>query len=407
MLNPPVVQMADITEAADQTAIRPFQISFPESDLAELRKRILETKWPDKETVPDQSQGVQLATMKELARYWASEYDWRKVEAKLNALPQFQTEIDGEDVHFIHVRSKHKDALPIIITHGWPGSIIEMLKVIEPLTNPTAYGGKASDAFHVVIPSIPGYGFSGKPTTTGWNPERIARAWAELMIRLGYTKYVAQGCDWGAIITDMMAVQHAPGLIGIHSNMPVTVQPEIDRILKCGDPMPSVLKGDEKRAFEQLKYVYGHIGYADLLGTRPQTMTGLVDSSTGLAAFMMDHDTKSMELISDAFAGHPGGLSRDDVLDNITMYWLTKTAISSGRLYWENKLPFFTVKGVEIPAAISVFPDELYQAPLSWAKKAYPKLMYFNQVNKGGHFAAWEQPELFTAELRSAFKSLR
>ncbi|MFC3746971.1 epoxide hydrolase family protein [Paenibacillus sp. GCM10012306] len=396
-----------LKESTDKNAITPFHVKFPESDLTDLRQRILATKWPEKETVADQSQGVQLSTIQELARYWSSEYDWRKVEAKLNALPQFKTEIDGEDIHFIHVRSKHKDALPLIITHGWPGSIIELLKIIDPLTNPTAYGGKESDAFHVVIPSIPGYGFSGKPTTTGWGPERIASAWAELMERLGYNKYVAQGGDWGAIITDMMAVQKPKGLIGIHSNMPGTVPPDIEKALKCGGPMPSGLSEDEKRAYKQLEYVYNHIGYAEMMGTRPQTLTGLADSPVGLAAFMLDHDAKSLELISQAFAGHPGGLSRDDVLDNISLYWLTNTAISSARLYWENKLSFFGVKGVEIPVAVSVFPDELYQAPQSWAKRAYPKLMYFNKLDKGGHFAAWEQPELFTTELRAAFHSLR
>lgn len=391
----------------DKNAIRPFHVNVPEAELTELRRRINTTKWPDKETVSDQSQGVQLATIQELARYWATDYDWRKIEAKLNALPQFITEIDGLDIHFIHVRSKHKGAMPLIVTHGWPGSIIELLKIIEPLTNPTAYGGKASDAFDLVIPSMPGYGFSGKPTTIGWDPDHIARAWAELMKRLGYTKYVAQGGDWGALITDLMAVQAPPGLVGIHSNMPGTVPAYIDKALKCDSPPPSGLSDDEKRAYKQLDFFYKHSGYAQLMGTRPQTLTGLADSPVGLAAFMIDHDARSLELISKAFAGHPGGLTRDDVLDNITLYWLTNTAISSARLYWENKYPFFTVKGVSIPVAVSVFPDELYQAPKSWAERAYPKLMYYNKLDKGGHFAAWEQPELFTAELRAAFKSLR
>lgn len=391
----------------DKNAIRPFHVNVPESELNELRRRILATKWPDKETVSDQSQGVQLATIQELARYWATDYDWHKFEAKLNALPQFITNIDGEDIHFIHVRSKHKDALPLIITHGWPGSIIEMMKIIGPLTDPTAYGGKESDAFHVVIPSMPGYGFSGKPTKVGWDPDRIARAWAVLMKRLGYTKYVAQGGDWGALITDLMAVQKAPGLVGIHSNMPGVVPPDIDKAIQSGNPMPSGLSAEEKRAVQQLDFFYKHSGYAFLMGTRPQTLTGLVDSPVGLAAFMIDHDAKSLELISKAFAGHPGGLTRDDVLDNITLYWLTNTAISAARLYWENKYSFFDVKGVSIPVAVSVFPDELYQAPKSWTKKAYPKLIYYNKLDKGGHFAAWEQPELFTAELRAAFKSLR
>lgn len=391
-----------------KNAIRgPFHVNFPEEELTELRSRINATRWPEKETVPDASQGVKLATIQKLARYWETYYDWRKCEAKLNALPHFVTEIYGLDIHFIHIRSKHEDALPLIITHGWPGSIIEMLKIVEPLTNPTAYGANASDAFHLVIPSIPGYGFSGKPTTTGWDPVRIAHAWAELMKRLGYTKYVAQGGDWGAIITDLMAVQAPPGLVGIHSNMPGVVPPDIDKAIQCGCPLPSGLTYDERRAWLQLDFVYKHIGYTQMMGTRPQTLTGLVDSPVGLAAFMIDHDAKSLELISQAFAGHPGGLTRDDVLDNITLYWLTKTAISSARLYWENKFSFFGIKGVSIPVAVSVFPDELYQAPLSWTEQAYPNLIYYNKLDKGGHFAAWEQPVLFTAELRAGFKSLR
>ncbi|SFD64837.1 Pimeloyl-ACP methyl ester carboxylesterase [Paenibacillus catalpae] len=388
-------------------AIRPFQVHIPETELTELRRRINETKWPDRETVPDQSQGTQLETMKELARYWANDYDWRKFEQKLNSYPQYMTNIDGLDIHFIHVRSKHKGALPIILTHGWPGSFIEMMKIIDPLTNPTAYGGQASDAFDVVIPSLPGYGFSEKPTTTGWGLDRIASAWIELMKRLGYTKYVAQGGDWGAIITDLMAVQKPEGLIAIHSNMPGTVPANIDKALQSGGPMPSGLSADEKRAYEQLDYFFKHLGYGDMMGRRPQTLTGLADSPVGLAAFMLDHDAKSLEMISKAFAGKREGLSRDDVLDNITMYWLTNTAISSARLYWENKYPFFGVKGVTIPVAVSVFPDELYEAPKSWAKQAYPGLFYYNVLDKGGHFAAWEQPLLFTNELRAAFRSLR
>jgi pimeloyl-ACP methyl ester carboxylesterase len=392
----------------DRNAIRgPFYVNFPEAKLTELRRRINATIWPERETVADASQGVQLATIQRLARYWVTYYDWRKCEAKLNALPNFVTEIDGLDIHFIHVRSKHEYALPLIITHGWPGSIIEMLKIVEPLTNPTAHGGKASDAFHLVIPSMPGYGFSGKPTTTGWDPIHIAGAWIELMKRLGYTKYVAQGGDWGAIITDLMAVQEPPGLVGIHSNMPGVVPPDIDKAVQCGNPMPSGLSADEKRAWLQLDFFYKHLGYGPMMGKRPQTLTGLVDSPIGLAAFLIDHDACSLELISQAFAGHPGGLTRDDVLDNITLYWLTKTAISAARLYWENKLPFFTVKGVSIPVAVSVFPDELYQAPKSWTKQAYPNLIYYNRLHKGGHFAAWEQPALFTEELRAGFKSLR
>lgn len=392
----------------DKNAIRgPFHVNVPEAELTELRRRINATKWPEKETVADTSQGVQLATIQELARYWATDYDWRKCEAKLNALPQFITEIDGLDIHFIHIRSKHEDALPLIITHGWPGSIIEMLKIIVPLTNPMVHGAKASGAFHMVIPSLPGYGFSGKPTTTGWEPARIARAWTELMKRLGYTKYVAQGGDWGAIVTDLMGVQAPPGLVGIHSNMPGVVPNYIEKALMCGNPLPYGLSDDERRACEQLAFVNMHSAYANMMGTRPQTLTWLVDSPVGLAAFMLDHDAASLELISQAFTGHPGGLTRDDVLDNITLYWLTNTAISSSRLYWENKFAFFGVKGVSIPVAVSVFPYELYQAPKSWTMQAYPNLIYYNKVDKGGHFAAWEQPALFAAELRAGFKLLR
>jgi pimeloyl-ACP methyl ester carboxylesterase len=395
-------------QPTDKNAIRgPFQLNVPEEELTKLRSRINATIWPERETVADASQGVKLATIQQLARYWATDYDWRKFEAKLNALPQFITKIDGLDIHFIHIRSKHKDALPLIITHGWPGSIIELMKIVEPLTNPTAHGAKASDAFHMVIPSLPGYGFSGKPTTTGWDPVRISHAWIELMKRLGYTKYVAQGGDWGALITDLMAVQAPPGLIGMHTNMPGVVPPSIDKALQAGTPLPSGFSDDEWRAIKQLNFFYKHSAYAQMMGTRPQTLTGLVDSPIGLAAFMLDHDASSLELISQAFAGHPGGLSRDDVLDNITLYWLTKTAISSARLYWENKFSFFAVKGVSIPVAVSVFPYELYQAPKSWTEQAYPNLIYFNKLDIGGHFASWEQPELFAAELRAGFRSLR
>jgi pimeloyl-ACP methyl ester carboxylesterase len=394
--------------SGDNNIIRgPFHVNYPEIELAQLRCRVNAAKWPEKETVPDASQGVQLSTIQRLAHYWTTGYDWRKCEAKLNALPQFFTHIDGLDIHFMHIRSKHEDALPLIITHGWPGSIIEMLKIVEPLTNPTAYGANASDAFHLVIPSLPGYGFSGKPTTTGWDTIRIARAWSVLMKRLGYTRYVAQGGDWGAIVTDMLALLSPPELIGMHTNMPGVVPPAIDMALQAGNPLPSGLSEEEMRACMQLSFVYRHSAYAQMMGTRPQTLTGLVDSPVGLAAFMLDHDACSLELITQAFNGHPGGLSRDDVLDNITLYWLTKTAISSARLYWENMLPFFAVKGVTIPVAVSVFPYELYQAPLSWSKIAYPNLIYYNKVDKGGHFAAWEQPELFSAELRAGFKSLR
>ncbi|MET8331268.1 epoxide hydrolase [Streptomyces sp. NPDC005181] len=388
--------------------IRPFRVRFPERDLVDLRRRIVSTRWPEHETVADQSQGVPLTTMQELARYWASEYDWRKVEARLNALPQFITEIDGLGIHFIHVRSKHKNALPLIVTHGWPGSVIEQLKIIEPLTNPTAHGGNASDAFHVVIPSLPGYGFSGKPTTTGWGPDRIARAWAVLMKRLGYTKYAAQGGDWGAVIVDLMGVQAPSGLLGIHTNLPGAVPPDIAKALATGAPLPSGLSGEETHAVQQLGSLNKeHVAYARIMGTRPQTLTGLTDSPIGLAAFLLDHDVRSLELISRAFAGHREGLTRDDVLDNITLYWLTNTAVSASRLYWENKLSVVAAKGVTVPVAVSVFPDEIYQAPKSWAEKAYPNLIHYNKLDKGGHFAAWEQPQLFAEELRAGFRPLR
>jgi pimeloyl-ACP methyl ester carboxylesterase len=395
-------------QAATKDTIRPFHVNVPEAELTELRRRINETRWPERETVTDQSQGVQLATIQKLARYWGNLYDWRKVEAKLNALPNFVTEIDGLDIHFIHVRSKHENALPLIVTHGWPGSIIEQLKIVDPLVNPTAHGGKASDAFHVVIPSMPGYGFSGKPTTTGWDPARIARAWAVLMKRLGYTRYVAQGGDWGAIVVDVMATQGHPELIGIHSNMPGVIPPDIDKAAQSGAPTPSGLTADERAAYERLTFVYAKgIGYAYQMGLRPQTMTALADSPVGLAAYLLDHDARSLELISRAIDGRPEGLTPDDVLDNITLTWLTNTGISSSRLYWENKLAFFGVKGVTIPVAVSVFPDELYPAPRSWAERAYPKLVHYNKLDKGGHFAAWEQPELFCNEIRAGFRSLR
>ncbi|MEV6559730.1 epoxide hydrolase [Nocardia sp. NPDC051756] len=388
-------------------AIRPFRVEVPETELEQLRARITATRWPDKETVTDQSQGTTLATAQELAQYWATEHDWRKCEARLNALPQFITEIDGLDIHFIHVRSKHENALPLIVTHGWPGSILEQLKIVAPLTDPTAHGGTALDAFHLVIPSIPGYGFSGKPTTTGWGPERIGRAWVELMKRLGYSQFVAQGGDWGAIITDLMALDAPPELIGIHTNMPAAVPPELDQSLQLGGPVPDGLPDDERRACEQLSFFYKHIAYAQIMASRPQTLTGLADSPIGLAAFMLDHDVASLALISRVFAGTQEGLTRDDILDNVTLYWLTDTAVSSSRLYAENKLPFLSVKGVSIPVAVSVFPDELYQAPQSWAQQAYPKLIHYNRLDQGGHFAAWEQPELFVAEVRAGFRSLR
>ena len=390
--------------------IRPFTVQTPEGELEELRQRIAATRWPDKETVPDHSQGVQLTMIQELARYWASDYDWRKCEAKLNSLPQFITDIDGLDIHFIHVRSPYENALPLIITHGWPGSIIELLKVIGPLTNPTAHGGSEADAFHVVIPSIPGYGFSAKPTTTGWGPEHIASAWVALMKRLGYSQFVAQGGDWGAVITDLMAKQAPPELLGMHTNMAGAVPPQVSKTLNIlpTEDKPSGLSADEERAYERLHEFYTQgTGYAVEMGTQPETLYGIADSPVGLAAWMINHDTRSYELIARAFAGQPGGLSRDDVLDNVTLYWLTNTAISSSRLYWENKLGFFDFKGVSIPAAVSVFPDDLYQPPRSWAEQAYQNLIYYNEVNKGGHFAAWEQPQLFTEEVRAGFRPLR
>jgi pimeloyl-ACP methyl ester carboxylesterase len=394
-------------KGSDKTVVRPFHVNFPEADLAELRRRILATRLPEKETVADFSQGVPLATVQKLARYWATEYDWRKVEARLNAVPNFITEIDGLDIHFIHVRSKHENALPVLVSHGWPGSIIEQLKLIEPLTNPTAHGGGAADAFHVVIPSMPGYGFSGKPTTTGWGPERIARAWDVLMKRLGYTSYVAQGGDWGAVIVDLMGVQAPKGLLAIHTNMPGVIPPAIDAAALAGAPLPAGLSADEKHAYEQLAAFYKDVYYAFFMGTRPQTLTALSDSPVGLATFLLDHDARSLELIARSFDGVKEGLTRDDVLDNVTLFWLTNTGVSAARLYWENKLGFFTPKGVKIPVAASAFPDELYQAPRSWAEQAYPKLIHFNKLPKGGHFAAWEQPQLLVEELRAGFKSLR
>ena len=397
------------------TAIRPFQVNVPEADLTELRRRIEATRWPDKETVNDQSQGPQLATVQKLASYWATDYDWRKVEAKLNAVPNFITEIDGLDIHFVHVRSKHENALPLIVTHGWPGSIIEQLKIIDPLTNPTAHGASAADAFHLVIPSMPGYGFSGKPTTTGWGPDRIARAWTELMKRLGYTRFVAQGGDWGALITELMGLQAPPELAGIHTNMPGAIPPEIDKLLQSDitgainalGSLPANLSDDERHACEQADFVYKHLAYALMMATRPQTLTGFADSPVGLAAFMLDHDARSLELISQSFAGQPRGLTPDDVLDNITLFWLTNTAISAARIYAENKYSFFVAKGVSIPVAVSAFPDELYQAPRSWAERAYPNLIHYNKLDKGGHFAAWEQPQLFSEEVRAGFRPLR
>jgi pimeloyl-ACP methyl ester carboxylesterase len=389
-------------------AIRPFHVHFPDEALADLKRRIAATRWPEREPVPDASQGVQLATMQNLARYWASDYDWRKVEARLNALPQFMTSIDGLDIHFTHVRSKHENALPLIVTHGWPGSITEQLKIIDPLVNPTAHGASASDAFDLVIPSMPGYGFSGKPTATGWDPARIARAWTVLMKRLGYTKFVAQGGDWGALVTELMGVQAPPELLGIHINMPACVPGDIDKAAFAGAPAPSGLAADERRAYDRLVFFYTKgLAYAQEMANRPQTLYGIEDSPIGLAAWMCDHDLLSYEMIARVFDGQREGLTRDDVLDNVTLYWLTKTAISSARLYGENKHAFFAPKNITIPVAVSVFPDELYPAPRSWVERAYPKLVYFNKLDKGGHFAAWEQPELLVPDIRAGFQSLR
>jgi pimeloyl-ACP methyl ester carboxylesterase len=399
-----------LKDAAGQTAtdLRPFKVSFSEEQITELRRRIKATRWPERETVTDASQGVRLATAQALATYWATEHDWRKCENKLNALPNFITEIDGLDIHFIHVRSKQPDAMPLIVTHGWPGSIIEQLKIIDPLTNPTAHGGSASDAFDIVIPSLPGHGFSAKPTTTGWDPIRVARAWVVLMKRLGYKRFVAQGGDWGNAVTEQMALLGAPELIGIHTNMPATVPPDIDGAALAGAPAPSGLSGDEKQAYDQLANFYKHgLGYAQEMSNRPQTLYGIGDSPVGMAAWMIDHDASSYALIARVFDGKPEGLTRDDILDNATLYWLTNTTISAARLYWESKLAFFAPKNVPIPVAVSAFPDELYQAPRSWAERAYPKLIHYNRLPKGGHFAAWEQPVLFATEIRESFKSLR
>jgi pimeloyl-ACP methyl ester carboxylesterase len=399
--------------AENKAEIRVFHFDVADDTLLDLRRRVKETRWPERETVSDASQGVQLATVQALAHYWATDYDWRKCEERLKALPQFVTEVDGLDIHFIHVRSKHDNALPMIVTHGWPGSVIEQLKIIDPLTNPTAHGASASDAFDLVIPSLPGYGFSGKPAAPGWNPVSIARAWATLMQRLGYTRYVAQGGDWGNAVSEVMALQQPPGLLGIHTNMAATVPANISKALALHEAPPSDLTAEERKAWDQLVDFYGKgLGYALEMSYRPQTLYGIADSPVGLAAWMIDHDIRSYLMIARAFAGGTEGLSQEDVLDNVTLYWLTNTAISSARLYWDttNNLPpggFFDVRGIKIPVAVSVFPDEIYAAPRSWAEQAYPKLIHYNKLDKGTHFAAWEQPELFVAEMREAFRSLR
>jgi pimeloyl-ACP methyl ester carboxylesterase len=402
------VDYAEAPAGAGVGGIRPFKVGFSDDDLVDLRRRIVATRWPERETVADDSQGVQLATLQALARYWASDYDWRRCEARLNALPQFMTEIDGLNIHFIHVRSKHENALPLIVTHGWPGSIIEQMKIIGPLTDPTAHGGAAADAFDIVIPSLPGHGFSGKPTVTGWDPIRIASAWIELMSRLGYTRYVAQGGDWGNAVTEQMALKTPPGLVGIHTNMPATVPDDVGKALQFAEPPPAGLSPEEKHAWDQLDWFDKHgLGYAEEMAGRPQTLYALADSPVGLAGWMLDHDIKSYELIARVFDGQSEGLTRDDILDNATLYWLTNTAVSSARLYWESKLPFFAVKGVTIPVGVSAFPDEIYTAPCSWTERAYAKLIHYNRLEKGGHFAAWEQPVVFTAELRATFNQLR
>ena len=394
--------------SSDPTTIRPFTVEIPQAEVDDMYRRVRETRLPERETVGDASQGVQLDVIEELAKRWGDGHDWRDVEARLNALPQFVTEIDGLDIHFIHVRSPHEDALPLIVTHGWPGSIIEQLKIVGPLTDPTAHGASASDAFHLVIPSLPGHGFSGKPEATGWDPIRIAKAWVELMDRLGYDRYVAQGGDWGNAVTEQMALLKPAGLVGIHTNMAATIPDAIQTALEDHEAAPADLSSEERYAWDQLEFFYAHgLAYAQEMGNRPQTLYALADSPVGLAAWMLDHDARSYDLIARVFAGASEGLTVDDVLDNVSLYWLTNTAVSSARLYWESKLAFFAPKGVKLPVAVSVFPDEIYAAPRSWATQAYPNLIHFNRLDRGGHFAAWEQPELFSQEMRAAFRSLR
>jgi pimeloyl-ACP methyl ester carboxylesterase len=406
-------QAAQSGAGAGDASIRPFSFHMPDAAIDDMHRRILATRWPDRETVSDTSQGVPLATMRDLAGYWASDHDWRRVEAQLNGLPQFITPIDGLDIHFLHIRSRHENAMPLIVTHGWPGSIIEQLKIIDPLTNPTAYGASGSDAFHVVIPSMPGYGFSGKPTTTGWGPERMGRAWAELMRRLGYTRYVAQGGDWGAFVVDQMALQAPRGLLGIHTNMPATVPADVDRAAVAGAPAPAGLSAEERQAYDQLVSTFRQVDYARMMGNRPQTLYAIADSPVGLAAWLLDHNDAHGQPAATVAAGllrassTTGELTRDEILDNITLYWLTNTAVSASRLYWEYRGGFFNAKGVTLPVAVTVFPGEQYQAPRSWTERAYPNLIYYHQADRGGHFAAWEQPRLFAEELRAGFRPLR
>ena len=408
-----LVALSSTGYGAEDRSIRPFKVQIPQAKVDDLRRRILATQWPERETVADSSQGVPLATMRELAKYWATGYDWRKAEARLNALPQFVTDIDGLDIHFIHVRSKHANALPLVINHGWPGSILEQLKIIDPLVNPTAHGGRAEDAFHVVIPSMPGYGFSGKPASTGWGPERMGRAWDTLMKRLGYSSYVAQGGDWGAFVVDQMGLQAPAGLLAVHTNMPATVPADVDKALLAGAPAPAGLSAEERLAYAQLERTFKQVDYARLMASRPQTLYGIADSPVGLAAWLLDHNDADGQPAATVAAAlkrtwsATGELTRDEILDNITLYWLTNTGVSASRLYWEYKGGFFNAKGVSIPVAVSVFPGEQYEAPLSWTKRAYPNLIHYNKLDKGGHFAAWEEPLLFASELRAAFRSLR